>query len=103
MGIRPLLIIQTPFIYRPLLASGSMTSSRMTPEEARRMSAAEQHDWFRRATSRRSLLRGGAIGAGAAIAGPAILTGTADASTKRAADATRHRCCSRGQMARTAA
>jgi hypothetical protein len=54
----------------------------MSPEQASRLSAAEQHEWFRRATSRRSLLRGGAIGAGAALAGPALLAGTADASTK---------------------
>ncbi len=47
------------------------------------MSVAEQHEWFRRATSRRSLLRGGAIGAGAAVAAPMLLSGTADASTKR--------------------
>jgi hypothetical protein len=57
----------------------------MTPEQASRLSAAEQHEWFRRATSRRSLLRGGAIGAGAALAGPALLAGTADASTTRSA------------------
>lgn len=57
----------------------------MTPEQASRLSLAEQHEWFRRATSRRSLLRGGAIGAGAALAGPALLTGTADASTTRSA------------------
>jgi len=53
------------------------------------MSAAGPHDWFRRATSRRSLLRGGAIGAGAALAGPAILGGSADASAKRAAAVTK--------------
>jgi Purple acid Phosphatase, N-terminal domain/Calcineurin-like phosphoesterase len=62
-----------------------MTPSRMTPEEAKRLSLAEQHDWFRSATSRRSLLRGGVIGAGAAIAGPALLTGTASAATASAA------------------
>ncbi len=45
------------------------------------MSLAEQHEWFKRATSRRALLRGGAISAGAAIAGPALLSGTASAST----------------------
>jgi hypothetical protein len=60
-------------------------TSRMTREQASRLSAAEQHEWFRRATSRRSLLRGGAIGAGAALAGPALLAGTADASTLRSA------------------
>src|SRR5580658_11286533 len=58
-----------------------MTSSRITPEQASRMSLAEQHEWFKRATSRRALLRGGAISAGAAIAGPALLSGTASAST----------------------
>ncbi len=47
------------------------------------MSLAEQHEWFRRVTSRRALLRGGAIGAGAALAGPALLAGTASASTAR--------------------
>ncbi len=47
------------------------------------MSLAEQHDWFRRATSRRALLRGGLVGAGAAVAGPALLAGTADASTTK--------------------
>jgi hypothetical protein len=62
-----------------------MTSSRITPEQASRLSLAEQHEWFRRATSRRALLRGGAIGAGAAIAGPALLAGTAAASTTSAA------------------
>jgi len=61
-----------------------MTSSRITPEQARRLSAAEQHEWFRRVTSRRSLLRGGAIGAGAAIAGPILLTAARDSSTKLA-------------------
>ena len=49
------------------------------------MSIAEQHEWFRRATSRRALLRGGAIGAGAALAGPALLAGAASASTTRSA------------------
>src|SRR5580692_3845829 len=58
-----------------------MTSSRLTPEQASRMSLAEQHEWFRRATSRRALLRGGALGAGAALAGPALLAGTASAAT----------------------
>jgi Purple acid Phosphatase, N-terminal domain len=60
----------------------------MTPEQASRMSIAEQHEWFRRATSRRSLLRGGAIGAGAALAGPALLAGTAAASTSASRKAT---------------
>ena len=40
---------------------------------------AEQHEWFRRATSRRSMLRGGLVGAGAAVVGPA-LAGAASAA-----------------------
>jgi hypothetical protein len=55
----------------------------MTPDQAKRLSLAEQHDWFRRATSRRSLLRGGILGAGAVVAGPALLGGTAGAVTTR--------------------
>jgi Purple acid Phosphatase, N-terminal domain/Calcineurin-like phosphoesterase len=66
-----------------VLSLPAMTSSRMTPEQAKKLSLAEQHDWFRRATSRRSLLRGGVVGAGALIAGPALLTGTAAAATGR--------------------
>jgi hypothetical protein len=60
-----------------------MTTSRMTPEQARRLSLAEQHDWFRRATSRRSLLRGGIVGAGTLVAGPALLAGPAQAAAAR--------------------
>jgi hypothetical protein len=59
----------------------------MTPEQARKLSLAEQYDWFRRATSRRALLRGGIVGAGALAAGPALLAataGTASAATKPA-------------------
>jgi Purple acid Phosphatase, N-terminal domain/Calcineurin-like phosphoesterase len=52
------------------------------------MSLAEQHEWFRRATSRRALLRGGAIGAGAAIAGPALLAGPASAAVSARQKAT---------------
>jgi hypothetical protein len=57
----------------------------MTPEQAKKLTLAEQHDWFRRATSRRSLLRGGIVGASTMIAGPALLSGAAGAaSTGRA-------------------
>ena len=57
-----------------------MTSKRMTPDQAKRLSIAEQHDWFRRATSRRSLLRGGVISAGVLAAAPALLGGSAGAA-----------------------
>jgi hypothetical protein len=65
------------------LASDVMGSN-MTPEQARKLSLAEQNEWFRRATSRRNLLRGG-IAASAAAAGSAILGGTANAATAKAA------------------
>lgn len=58
--------------------------TRMTPEQASKLSLAEQHDWYRRATSRRSLLRGGVLGAGTVIAGSALLDGTARAATTAA-------------------
>src|ERR1700727_2444549 len=58
-----------------------MTTSRISAQQASRMSLAEQHEWFKRATSRRALLRGGALGAGAALAGPALLASPASAAT----------------------
>src|SRR5258707_12130315 len=59
--------------------------SKMTPDVARTLSAAEQHEWFRsRTTSRRSLLRGGLVGAGA-VAGATLLPGTGSASIPSAA------------------
>ena len=51
-----------------------MTTSKMTPEQAARLSMAEQHHWFRSVTSRRSMLRGGLVGAAAVAAGPALLS-----------------------------
>jgi Purple acid Phosphatase, N-terminal domain/Calcineurin-like phosphoesterase len=59
----------------------------MTPEQAKKLSTAEQYEWFRRATSRRNLIRGGVAGAGALAAG-AVLGGTASAATTRAAGPT---------------
>jgi hypothetical protein len=60
-------------------------TAEMTPELAKTLSAAEQHEWYRKATSRRSMLRGGLVGAGAVIAGPALLAGgTASAATPTA-------------------
>jgi hypothetical protein len=56
-----------------------MTKQGMTPEQAARLSVAEQHAWFRSATSRRSMLRGGLVGAGAALVG-STLPGTASAA-----------------------
>ena len=55
-------------------------TTKMTPEIARTLSAAEQHEWFRSVTSRRSLLRGGLVGAGAVAAGPTLLGGISSAA-----------------------
>jgi hypothetical protein len=57
----------------------------MTPGLARTLSAAEQHEWFTGLTSRRSVLRGSLLGAGAAVAGPTLLAGSASAATRPAA------------------
>jgi hypothetical protein len=52
----------------------------MTPELARSLPAAEQHEWFhRKVTSRRALLRGGLVGAGA-VGAATLLPGTASAA-----------------------
>ncbi len=55
-------------------------TSKMTPEVAQTLSAAEQHEWYRKAISRRSLLRGGLVGAGAVVAGPLLSLGSASAA-----------------------
>lgn len=57
----------------------------MTPDIARTLSAAEQHEWFRSVTSRRSLLRGGLVGVGAVAAGPTLLSGISSAAPVRPA------------------
>ena len=53
----------------------------MTPSQAERLSLAEQHEWYRRASTRRALLRGGLVGAGALVAGPALLGGASAAAS----------------------
>jgi hypothetical protein len=58
-----------------------MTPARMTPEIARTLSLAEQHEWFQQRRSRRSLLKGGLAGAGAMVLGPTLLEGVSGAST----------------------
>ena len=50
------------------------------PHDAARMSIAEQYEWFKNATSRRSLLRGGLVGAGAIAAGGTLLADPAAAA-----------------------
>ena len=66
-----------------------MTNLKMTPEQASRMSMAEQHEWFRSvSSSRRSLLRGGLVGAGTLAVGSSLLAAPAQAATGSTAGAT---------------
>ena len=58
-----------------------MVNSRITAEQVARLPLAEQYEWFKKATSRRSLLRGGLVGAGAVAAGSGLLAGPAAAAT----------------------
>lgn len=51
----------------------------MTPEVARTLSAAEQYEWLRQRTSRRSMLRGGQVGASVAVASAGLLNRSASA------------------------
>jgi hypothetical protein len=62
-----------------------MTTRRdaMDRETAKQLSLAEQHEWFQKKRSRRNVLRGGLIGAGALVAGPTLLNGTAFADTTK--------------------
>ncbi len=45
----------------------------MTPEVAKSLSIAEQHEWFQQRRSRRTLLKGGIAGAGSLLVGSALL------------------------------
>jgi hypothetical protein len=56
-----------------------MAIKRMTPDIAKNLSLAEQHEWFQQRHSRRSILKGGILGAGTLVAGPALLARTAQA------------------------
>jgi hypothetical protein len=58
--------------------------SYMDPKDAARLSIAEQHDWLRARRSRRSVLKVGAITAGAAVAAPALGGMASAAPSKRA-------------------
>lgn len=58
-----------------------MANSKMSPQEVSRLSIAEQYEWFKNATSRRSLLRGGLVGAGAVTVGGTALAGPAAAAS----------------------
>ena len=56
-----------------------MAIKRMTPDIAKNLSLAEQHEWFQQRHSRRAILKGGILGAGTLVAGPALLGRTAQA------------------------
>jgi hypothetical protein len=64
-----------------------MANSHLTPDELAHMSIAEQYEWFKNATSRRSLIRGGLVGAGTIAAAGTVLAGPASAATGSAAPA----------------
>jgi hypothetical protein len=51
---------------------------RMTPELARTLSVAEQHEWFTQRRSRRTVLKGGVVGAGTLLGGQALLARPAE-------------------------
>ena len=60
----------------------TMSQSRKpTTADLQKMSVAEQHEWLQTQRSRRSMLKGGLVGAGALIAGPALGAASAGAST----------------------
>src|ERR1700722_19618413 len=54
-----------------------MPFKKMTPDVAKSLSLAEQHEWFQQRHSRRAILKGGLLGAGSLVAGPALLSRTA--------------------------
>jgi hypothetical protein len=54
-----------------------MSIKKMTPDIAKTLSLAEQHEWFQQRHSRRAILKGGLLGAGSLVAGPALLSRTA--------------------------
>jgi hypothetical protein len=60
-----------------------MTPTRMTREMASSLSVAEQHDWFQKQRSRRSVLKGGIVSAGSVVAGTALLSHPAGAAGVR--------------------
>jgi hypothetical protein len=62
-----------------------MTAPRMTPEQASRLSLAEQHEWFARAAPRRSPSRDAAAGAGTLLSGRALGSEAPGAATTRPA------------------
>ena len=61
-----------------------MANSNLTPDELARMSIAEQYEWFKNATSRRGLIRGGLVGGAAIAAGGTVLAGAGSASAATA-------------------
>jgi hypothetical protein len=64
-----------------------MTFARMSREQAKKLSIAEQHEWFQQQRSRRAILKGGLVGAGSVLVGGTLLgeMGTAAASTATSA------------------
>jgi hypothetical protein len=61
----------------------------MTREVAKKLSIAEQHEWFQQQRSRRAVLKGGIIGAGSVIGGAALLGPTGSAAAAVLGNSTR--------------
>ena len=53
-----------------------------TRADLQKMSVAEQHEWLQTQRSRRNILKGGLVGAGALVAAPVLGTASAGASTR---------------------
>jgi hypothetical protein len=61
----------------------------MTREVAKKLSIAEQHEWFQQQRSRRAVLKGGIVGAGSVIGGAALFGPTASATAAVLGNSTR--------------
>jgi hypothetical protein len=58
----------------------------MTREVAKKLSLAEQHEWFQQQRSRRTVLKGGILGAGSVLGGAALLGSPASAALAQSAN-----------------
>ena len=66
-----------------------MAPKRMTRDVAKKLSLAEQHEWFQQQRSRRAVLKGGIVGAGTVIGGTALFGPASSATAAVLGGATR--------------
>ena len=66
-----------------------MAPKRMTRDVAKKLSLAEQHEWFQQQRSRRAVLKGGIVGAGTMIGGTALFGPASSATAAVLGGATR--------------